>query len=77
VSATIRALTQIPAYTLVQLSASVIDARDRFRVTAQIKNLLDTSFPAAITSAGPGNAYRYIIPREADRYAGVTARLNF
>jgi len=76
-NATIRALTQIPAYTLINLSASVIDAKDRFRVTAQLKNLLDTSFPAAITSAGPGGAYRYIIPREADRYAGVTARLNF
>ncbi|WP_404337944.1 TonB-dependent receptor [Sphingomonas sp. MMS12-HWE2-04] len=73
----IRALTEIPAYTLVNLSASLIDAKDRFKVTFQVKNLLDTSFPASIVSSGPGGAYRYIIPREADRYAGVTARLNF
>ncbi|MEN3749108.1 TonB-dependent receptor [Sphingomonas sp. HF-S3] len=74
---TVRALTEIPAYTLINLSASLIDADDRFRITAQVKNLLDTSFPASIVSSGPGGAYRYIIPREADRYAGITARLNF
>jgi iron complex outermembrane receptor protein len=76
-NATIRALTEIPAYTLVNLSASIIDVNDRFQLTAQVKNLLDKSFPASIVSSGPGGAYRYIIPREADRYGGVTARLNF
>lgn len=76
-NATIRALTEIPAYTLVNLSVAIIDTRDRFRITAIVKNLLDTSFPASIVSSGPGGAYRYIIPREADRYAGITARLNF
>ena len=50
---------------------------DRFRLTFQVKNLFDTSFAAAITSGGPGGSYRYIIPREADRYYGVTARVNF
>ncbi|WP_420136861.1 TonB-dependent receptor [Sphingomonas sp.] len=73
----IRALTEIPAYTLVNLSAALIDAQDRFKLTFQVKNLLDTHFPASIVSSGPGGAYRYIIPREADRYAGVTARVNF
>ena len=73
----IRELTQIPGYTLVNLSASVMDADDRFRLTAQVKNLFDQSFPAAITSGGPGGAYRYIIPREADRYYGITGRINF
>lgn len=54
-----------------------MDADDRFRLTAQVKNLFDQSFPAAITSGGPGGAYRYIIPREADRYYGITGRINF
>jgi iron complex outermembrane recepter protein len=76
-NATVRALTEIPAYTLVNLSASIIDADDRFKVTLLVKNLLDKSFPASIVSSGPGGAYRYIIPREADRYAGIMARLNF
>ncbi len=73
----IREMTRIPGYTLVNLSASVMDADDRFRLTAQVKNLFDQSFPAAITSGGPGGSYRYIIPREADRYYGITGRINF
>jgi len=32
---------------------------------------------AAITNGGPGGAYRYQIPRDADRYYGVTGRVNF
>ena len=74
---TIRALTTIPAYTLINVGVSVIDADDTFRLTFQVKNLLDVSFPASIASGGPGGAYRYIIPREADRFYGVTGRFNF
>mgnify|MGYP002780701328 FL=1 len=73
----IRAATTIEEYALVDLGLSVIDSRDRFRVTAQVKNLFDESFAAAITSGGPGGSFRYIIPREADRYFGVTGRVNF
>ncbi|PCG15320.1 MULTISPECIES: TonB-dependent receptor [Sphingomonas] len=76
-NAAIRAATTIKGYGLVDLSAAVIDADDRYRVTFQVKNLFDQSFAAAITSGGPGGSYRYIIPREADRYYGVTARVNF
>jgi iron complex outermembrane recepter protein len=42
-----------------------------------VRNLFDTSFPATITTGGPGGALRYIIPRDADRYFGVTGRVNF
>ena len=73
----IRTATTIHGYGLVDLSAGVIEANDRFRVTFQVKNLFDESFAAAITSGGPGGSYRYIIPREADRYYGVTGRVNF
>jgi iron complex outermembrane receptor protein len=76
-SAAIRAATTIRAYGLVDLSAGIVEANDRFRVTFQVKNLFDESFAAAITSGGPGGSYRYIIPREADRYYGVTGRVNF
>lgn len=76
-SAAIRDATTIKAYGLVDLSAGIVDAKDVFRVVLQVKNLFDTSFASAITSGGPGGAFRYIIPREADRYAGITARLNF
>lgn len=73
----VRDATTIGAYALVDLGVSVIDSRDRFRLGFQVKNLFDESFAAAITSGGPGGSYRYIIPREADRYFGVIGRVNF
>ena len=73
----IRDATTIHQYALVDLSAGVVEAADRFRVIFQVKNLFDEHFASAITSGGPGGAYRYIIPREADRYYGVTARVGF
>jgi iron complex outermembrane receptor protein len=76
-SAAIRAATTIRGYGLVDLSAGIVEAEDRFRLTFQVKNLFDQSFAAAITSGGPGGSYRYIIPREADRYYGVTGRIGF
>lgn len=76
-NAAIRAATTIDSYALVDLSAGIADPDDKYRVMLQVKNLFDTSFPSAITSGGPGGSYRYLIPREADRYYGVTARLNF
>lgn len=76
-SAVIRNATTIDSYGLVDLSAGIADRDDRYRVMFQVKNLFDTSFASAITSGGPGGSYRYLIPREADRYYGVTARVNF
>ena len=67
----------IKAYGLVNLALGVGDKADRFRVTAQVRNLFDTSYAAAIVNGGPGGSYRYQIPRDADRYYGLTARVNF
>ena len=76
-SAAIRAATTIKAYGLVDLTAGIADPTDKFRLLFQVKNLFDTSFASAITSGGPGGSYRYLIPRDADRYYGVTARMGF
>ena len=76
-SPVVRAAGEIDGYTLLDLSAGIVDADDRFKLTFQVRNLLDTSFAAQITNGGPGGGYRYIIPREADRYFGVTGRINF
>ncbi|WP_454886641.1 TonB-dependent receptor [Sphingomonas oryzagri] len=73
----VRALTTIHAYGLVNLSAGIGDTQDRYRLTFQVRNLTDESFAAAIQSGGPGGSYRYQIPRDADRYWGVTGRVNF
>lgn len=72
-----RRLGTIHAYGLVNLSAGLVSSNDGWRLTFQVRNLFDQSFAAAITNGGPGGAYRYQIPRDADRYYGLTARLNF
>ena len=75
-SAANRAAGTIHPYAIVDLSAGIVSADDRFRVTAQVKNLFDQSFASAIGGGGPGGSFRYIIPREADRYFGITARVK-
>ena len=74
----------IKDYGLLDLSIALVGKDDRFRVSFLAKNVFDTSFAAAISDGGPlsaGNtgssSYRYIIPREADRYFGINARINF
>ncbi|MBX9729730.1 MAG: TonB-dependent receptor, partial [Sphingomonas sp.] len=76
-SAAVRAATTIKPYGLIDLTAAIVDSKDRYRLSFQVKNLLDTSFASSITSGGPGGSFRYIIPREANRYFGVTGRVNF
>lgn len=76
-NAAVRRATTIRGYGLVNLAASLIERDDRFKLTAQVRNLFDESFAASITSGGPGGSFRYIIPREADRYYGLTGRVNF
>lgn len=73
----IRQFATIKDYGLVNLQVGFTDADERFRLTGQVRNLFDTAFPATITSGGPGNAFRYQIPRDADRYYGITGRVNF
>ena len=82
----------IKSYGLVDLSVSLVDPDDRYKVSFLVKNLFDRSFAAAISDGGPLSAglpaapagqfsgvssFRYLIPREADRYFGITAKVNF
>ena len=76
-SAAIRAATTIRAYSLIDLQAAIVDPKDKFRITFLVKNVADESFAAAITSGGPYGSFRYLIPREANRYFGVQGRFNF
>ena len=66
-----RRLGTIDSYGLVNLSAGVGDADDRYRLTFQVRNLFDQSFAAAIQNGGPAGSYRYQIPRDADRYLSL------
>ena len=72
-----RAAGTIGAYGLINLTASVLDHNDKYKLTFVVRNLLNQSFAAAIINGGPGGSYRYQIPRDADRYYGLTARVNF
>ena len=76
-SPVLRAAGTIGGYTLVDLSAAIVDVNDRFKLTFQVKNVFDTSFASSITNGGPGVSFRFLIPREADRYFGITAKVNF
>lgn len=76
-SAAVRAATTIPSYGILDLSLGLGGKDDRWQLMGTVKNLFDTSFAALITTGGPGGSLRYLIPREADRYWGVTGRVNF
>ncbi|QXQ04743.1 TonB-dependent receptor [Sphingosinicellaceae bacterium] len=72
-----RAAGTIQGYGLINLSASVMDKDDHYKLTFQVRNLTDKSFAASIINGGPSGGYRYQIPRDADRYYGVTGRVSF
>lgn len=67
----------INSYALVNLLAGFGGAEDNWKITFQVRNLFDKAYPAAIVNGGPGGAYRYQIPRDADRYWGVTGKISF
>jgi iron complex outermembrane receptor protein len=60
----------------VDASLGFSDANDRFRVTLIGKNLTDDSYPSQLATGGPGGLV-YRIPREADRYYGISARYRW
>ena len=71
-----RAFGTIPSYALVNLQAGIGSPEDKWKLTVQVRNLFDKAYPAAIVNGGPGGSYRYQIPRDADRYFGVTAKVS-
>ena len=73
----VRRATTVDGYATVDASIALADPSDRWKLTLFVKNLFDQSFASSIVSGGPGGSYRYIVPREADRYFGITAKLNF
>jgi iron complex outermembrane recepter protein len=73
----IRAAGTIRGYSLLNLQLGIVDAKDKFRLTFVANNVANESFAAAITNGGPGGSFRYLIPREANRYFGIVGRANF
>ncbi|MGF7156335.1 iron complex outermembrane receptor protein [Novosphingobium gossypii] len=63
----------IDAYGIWNASVGVSDAEDRYRLTFMVRNILDDSYVLLNTTAGQ----RLMIPRDADRYAGLNLRARF
>ena len=72
-----RQLGTIPAYGLLNLQLGLVDPDDKWKLTFQVRNVTDHAYAAAIPDTGVSGSYRYQIPRDADRYWGVTARVSF
>ncbi|MBY0421348.1 MAG: TonB-dependent receptor [Parvularculaceae bacterium] len=60
-------------HSLVDASLAFTDKDERYRLTFMVNNLLDDSYIALNTTAG----VRLHIPRDADRYVGVTLSARF
>lgn len=73
----VRLGSTVDGYATFDASVALVDPSDKWRLAFFVKNLFDQSFASSIVSGGPGGAFRYIIPREADRYFGITAKINF
>jgi iron complex outermembrane recepter protein len=76
-NAVLRQRGTIDGYELVNLQAGIGDSEDGWKLMVQVRNLFDKSYIAHKESGGPGGSLRYQIPRDADRYWGVTGRLSF
>ena len=75
--ASLRDLGTIDGYELVNVQVGFGDSDDKWRIMFQVRNLFDKSYVAHKESGGPGGSIRYQIPRDADRYWGISGRINF
>ncbi|MEE4451397.1 TonB-dependent receptor [Novosphingobium resinovorum] len=63
----------IDPYGIWNASIGVSDAEDTYRLTFMVRNILDDSYVLLNTA----NRTRLMIPRDADRYAGLNLRAKF
>jgi iron complex outermembrane receptor protein len=68
---------RIEGFNLLNANLGFVTKDERLRLTLMARNLLDDSFSALITPGAQGGAYRYIIPRDADRYYGASLKVGF
>jgi iron complex outermembrane receptor protein len=64
-------------YTQVDISIAAVDLAKHYRLAFVVKNLFNDHYASTIGTGGPGGSYLYQIPRDSDRYWGVTLRYNF
>jgi iron complex outermembrane recepter protein len=73
----VRAATTISGYGIVNMGISLLSQDERYKLTFVARNLFDQSYVSAVSSGGPSGAFRYQIPRDADRYFGVIGKVYF
>lgn len=71
------AKTKIEKHGVWDASVHYVSANKTHTLSLFAKNILDQSSASLITSGGPGGSYRYHIPRNADRYFGLSYNLKF
>ncbi len=71
-----RAIT-IDGYTIIDANIALVDPNGVWRVNFIGRNLTDQSYATLITPGGPGGSFRYLLPRDVDRYFGVNVRFNY
>jgi iron complex outermembrane receptor protein len=64
-------------YTQVDISIAAVDLAKHYRLAFVVKNLFNDHYASTIGTGGPGGSYLYQIPRDSDRYWGVTLRYTF
>ncbi|WP_082701938.1 TonB-dependent receptor [Novosphingobium sp. FSW06-99] len=67
----------LKAYTQVDISLAAVDLAKHYRLAVVVKNLFNDHYASTIGTGGPGGSYLYQIPRDSDRYWGVTLHYNF
>jgi len=70
-------VTEIDSHSLWNASLGIADKEDKYRLTFIVKNITDESFSTIQTTGGPGGSIRFQIPREADRFFGLSFRARF
>ena len=67
----------IKSHDLVDLSIAAVDKAGHYRIAFLVKNVFNQHYASTIGSGGPGGSYEYQIPRDSDRYWGVTGHFSF
>jgi iron complex outermembrane recepter protein len=70
-------LLLMPEFGIIDASLTLVDKQDRYSIALVGKNMGDESFASLVTTGGRGGALRYLIPREADAYYGITFKAKF
>ncbi len=73
----VRNAITIDGYALIDANIALVDPKGVWRVNFVGRNLTDQSYATLITSGGPGGSYRYLLPRDVDRYFGAVVRFNY